>query len=320
MSRQRRAKWGALLSVAAIAMAASSIGVTQGSFASQTNEAANLITAMPDFRGPTVSSVAIGKNPVGAIGFIRSSANYRVYANVTDLGTPPSGTATVLANVSSVTTGEVALALTAGSFTVGGQTFNYRSATRTSNAGLPAGPLAFTVTATDVATNFTTANGSVTIDNTAPAATNISASGGIAGRPEVGDVLTLTTNDTLDTFLLLANWTGAATTVEVRFRNNAANDRLEIWDVGQNNRVPFGTISLGRTDFTTSNLWFQGSTMTQAGSVITVVLGGPITGTVTTVGGTGTMVWTPAAAADDRAGNAMSTAALNEPAPLDRDF
>lgn len=88
MSRQRRAKWGALLSVAAIAMAASSIGVTQGSFAGQTNEAANLITAMPDFRGPTVSAIAIGKNSGNATGFIRTGATYRVYANVTDVGTP----------------------------------------------------------------------------------------------------------------------------------------------------------------------------------------------------------------------------------------
>lgn len=149
----------------------------------------------------------------------------------------------------------------------------------------------------------------MTIDNTAPAATNISASGGIAGRPEVGDVLTLTTNDTLDTFSLLANWTGAATTVQVRFVNNAGADRLQVWDSAGTTQVPFGTIALGRTDFTTGTLSFNGSTMTQAAGVITVVLGAPIVGAVTTVGGTGTMVWTPSATATDRAGNAMSTTA-----------
>ncbi|HYN90773.1 MAG TPA: hypothetical protein VER75_02545, partial [Thermoleophilaceae bacterium] len=275
MSRQRRAKWGALLSVAAIAMAASSIGVTQGSFASQTDDAANLITAMPDFRGPTVSPIAIGKSSGNATGFIRTGATYRVYANVTDVGTPPSGTATVLANVSNVTAGQTAVPLVAGSYPAGGVTYNYASAVLTAGA-LPNGPQTFSVTATDVATNVTLANGSVTIDSTVPAPTDISASGGIAGRPEAGDVLTLTTNDTLDTFSLLANWTGAATTVQVRFVNNGPADRLEVWNSAGTTQVPFGTIVLERKDFTTSTLSFNGSTMTQAAGVITVVLGAPI--------------------------------------------
>ena len=60
--------------------------------------------------------------------------------------------------------------------------------------------------------------------------------------------------------------------------------------------------------------------MTQANSVITIVLGGTITGTPGTAGGNGTMVWTPSATATDRAGNAMPTTAFNEPNPSDRDF
>ena len=123
----------------------------------------------------------------------------------------------------------------------------------------------------------------MTGDNTAPAPTNISASGGIAGRPEVGDVLTLTTNDTLDTYSLLANWTGAATTVQVRFVNQGGGDRLQVWDSAGTTQIPFGTINLGRNDFTTSTLAFNGSTMTQSGGVITITLGAPVVGTVTTV-------------------------------------
>jgi hypothetical protein len=309
--------------VAALALASATVGVTQGAFAGQTSNGGNIITAMPDFRGPTVARVAIGKNtggvPVGATGFLRPSATYRIYAQVTDVGTPPSGTATVIANVANVTAGQTAVALTAGSFTAGGQTYNYRSAVLTSGA-LSNGPKSYSVTATDAAANVTLANGTATIDNVAPAPTNISASGGTAGRPEAGDVLTLTTNDTLDTFSLLANWTGAATTVQVRFVNNAGADRLQVWNSAGTTQVPFGTIALGRTDFTTGTLSFNGSTMSQSNGVITVTLGAPIVGTVTTVGGTGTMVWTPSATATDRAGNAMSTAAYNEPAPLDRDF
>jgi hypothetical protein len=274
---------------------------------------------MPDFRGPTVTQVTIGKSAGFATGYIRTGATYRVYANVTDVGTPPSGTSTVTANVANVTAGQTAVPLAAGSYPVGGVTYNRRSAQLTAGA-LPNGSQPFSVTATDVASNATTAPGSVVIDSTAPAATGISASGGIAGRPEVGDVLTLTTNDTLDTFRLLANWDGTATTVQVRIVNNTGADRVQIWNSAGTAQLPFGTIGLGRTDFTTGTITFSAATMTQTNGVITVVLGGTVTGAVTTVAGTGTMVWTPSATATDRAGNAMATAAFNEPAPVDRDF
>jgi hypothetical protein len=319
VTRSRKAKWAALLSVAALAIASATVGGTHGAFAGQTDEAANVITAMPDFRGPTVSPIAIGKSSGFATGFIRTSAQYYVYANVTDIGNPPSGTSTVTANVANVTAGQVAVPLVAGAWTAGGQSYNYRSALLTA-AALPNGNLNFSVTATDAAANVTLASGSVSIDSTAPAPTNISASGGIAGRPEVGDVLTLTTGEALDTFRLLANWDGTATTVQVRFNNLGSNDRLEVWDSAGTTQIPFGTIGLGRKDWTTGTLAFNGSTMTQASGAINITLGGPIVGAVTTVAGTGDMVWTPAATATDRAGNAISTAAFNEPAPVDTDF
>jgi hypothetical protein len=320
VTRARRAKWAALLAVATLTMASATTGVTHGAFAGQTSAGGNIITAMPDFRGPTIARIAIGKNSGGATGFLRPSATYRIYAMVTDVGTPPSGTATVTANVANVTAGQTAVPLTAGNVTAGGQTYNYSSAVLTAGA-LSNGLKGFSVVATDVAGNASTLNDSVTIDNAAPAPTNISASGGTAGRPEIGDVLTLTTNDTLDSFSLLANWTGAATTVQVRFVNNAGADRLQIWNSAGTTQLPFGTIALGRTDFTAgTTLSFNGSTMTQSNGVITVTLGAPFTGTQVTVGGTGTMVWTPSATATDRAGNAMTTAAFNEPAPTDRDF
>ena len=319
MTRARRAKWAALLTVASLLVASSTIGVTQAAFVGTADEASNIITAMPDFRGPTVSATAIGKSSGGATGFIRTGATYRIYATVTDVGTPPSGVSTVRADVSTVTAGQTAVALTAGSYPVGGVTYNYRSAQLTAGA-LPNGNRSFTITATDAAANVTPVTNSVTIDSTAPAPSNISATGGIAGRPEVNDVLTLTTTDTLDSFSLLANWTGAATTVQVRFVNNTGADRLQVWNAAGTTQVPFGTIALGRTDFTTGTLAFNGSTMSQTNGVITVTLGAPVVGAVTTVAGTGTMVWTPSATATDRAGNAMPTAAFNEPAPADRDF
>ena len=248
MTRARRAKWAALVAVAALSVASATIGVTQGAFAGQTSAGGNIITAMPDFRGPTITRVAIGKNtagaPVGATGFLKPSATYRIYAQVTDVGTPPSGTATVIANVANVTAGQTAVPLTAGNVTAGGQTYNYSSAVLTSGA-LPNGPKLYTVTATDVAANVSNLGGSATIDNVVPTPTDMSASGGIAGRPEVGDVLTLTTNDTLDTFSLLANWTGAATPVQLRFVQQGGGDRIQVWNSAGTTQLPFGTINLG---------------------------------------------------------------------------
>jgi hypothetical protein len=319
VTSSRRAKCAALLSVAALAIASATIGGTHGAFAGQTDEGLNVITAMPDFRGPTVSPVTIGKDSGFATGFIKTGATYRVYAEVTDVGTPPSGTATVVADASNVTAGEVAVPLVAGTYTAGGVSYNYRSAVLTADA-LPNGPLTFSVTATDVAANATMAGDSVMIDSAAPAATNMSASGGIAGRPEVGDVFTLTTNEALDSFRLLANWDGAATTVQVRFVNQGGGDRLQVWDSAGITQIPFGTINLGRTDFTTTTLSFNGSTMTQAGGAITITLGAPVVGLVTTVAGTGNMSWNPSATVTDRAGNAMSGGAFSEPAPVDIDF
>ena len=67
---------------------------------------------------------------------------------MTDAG---SGVATVRANVSTVTTGQTAVALVAGSYSVGGVSYNYRSASVTANAVLAEGAKAYTITATDVA-------------------------------------------------------------------------------------------------------------------------------------------------------------------------
>lgn len=319
MSRPRKAKWAALVAVTVIAVAAATVGGTFGAFAGETADSGNVITAAPDFRGPVITDTAIGKSTGFATGFIRTGATYYVYATVSDVGTPPSGVAAVTANVSNITAGQTAVAMTAGSYPAGGKTYNYRSAQLTA-AALPNGVLGFTISATDAAGNASSLGGNVTIDSTAPAASNISASGGVAGRPEIGDVLTLTTNDTLDTFSILSTWDGTATTVRVNFLNNAAGDRVEIRDSTGATVLPFGTISLGRTDFVTATVTFSAATMTQSAGAITIVLGGTITGTPGTAGGNGTMVWTPSATATDRAGNAMGTTAFNEPNPNDRDF
>lgn len=121
-----------------------------------------------DATGPTVSGVAIANTTTNAAGWLRKSGAYAVYANTSD----PTGISSVKANVSTITSGQTALTLSACSTgcTVGGVTYAYKSASKTAGSTLAAGVASFTVTATDGVGNATTANGSGTVDNTAPTA------------------------------------------------------------------------------------------------------------------------------------------------------
>ena len=216
-----------------------------------------MITAMPDFRGPTVSPVAIGKDSGGATGFIKTGATYRVYAKVTDVGAPPSGTATVTANASNVTAGQVAVPLVAGSYTAGGVSYNYRSAV------LTAGTLAQRAAA--VLGDRYRRGGERHADQrlrddrqhrAGSLATSRRAAASPAGpRPATCSRSPPPTRST--PVSLLANWTGAATTVQVRIVNQGGGDRLQVWDSAGLTQIPFGTINLGRTDFTTSDAHLQ---------------------------------------------------------------
>ena len=321
MKRSRRNRLAALLGLGAIAAGAAGMGATYAAFSEQTGTASNVVTAAPDFRGPTIAPFGIGKTSGTTLGSIRAGNSYRVYANVSDVGSPASGIQVVTANVSNITTGQVAVPLSAGSYSAGGQSFNYRSNTLTANVGLPNGSYAFTVRAMDIALNSTTVSGSVSVDNSGATATNIqTTNGSIAGRPQVGDTITFTFSEPMDPDSLLPGWNGSTTNVLSGFQDASGGDQFQVWNTDFDTQVRLGTVSMGRTDFTTSQLGFLTSTMTLSGNVLTVTLGGTVYGTVTTVGGTGTMRWTPSASAQDVAGNAMSTTALNEPGTADRDF
>ena len=176
------------------------------------NDPSTFTTAasFPDTTAPTVASSVISKTTLYLPGFVRQGGTYFVYANVTDAG---SGVATVRANVSTVTTGQTTLALVAGSYSIGGISYNYRSASVTANAVLAEGAKAYTITATDVATNSVTQGGfSVTVDNTRPSGTNVqTTNAGVAGQPGLGDTMTLTFSEQIDPQTVLAGWTGTST-------------------------------------------------------------------------------------------------------------
>ena len=317
-----------LISLALLALATTGVQFSSATFSTGSANPANAITANSDWTAPTVSASVVAKTAGGVAGTIKQGGAYYAYAQVTDGGGPPSGLASVKANLSSITASQTAATLTAGSYTVGGATYNYRSASLTAKNPLAAGAVPYTVTPTDAAGNTVIQAGfSVVVDNTAPAATDVqtaNATGGIAGRPEAGDALTLTFSKPIDPNSVLAAWSGAATNVVVRITNGGTGtDVLTVRNAANAAQLPLGSINLGRTDYVTTTVNFgataTASQMRQAGNAIVLTLG-TASAAGTTAAAAAPMVWTPAAGATDAAGNATPATAVTETGAADLDF
>jgi hypothetical protein len=326
-----RARAPALTAVAlafALLGAAATCQGVWGSFGGATADAANSITAASDFRAPTASASAIGKTAGGLTGQIKKGGTYYVYADLSDAGNPPSGVATVKANVSTITTGSTAVALVAGSYSAGRVAYDFRSASLTAAAGLAAGSYTYSLTSTDAAANTATQTGfGVTVDNTAPSGTDVQATNGgsIAGRAEAGDKVAFAFSGEIDPSSILAGWSGGSTGVVVRLNNGTGtnNDTMTIFNSINATQLPLGSVNLGRADYTSANVTFgatgTASSMAMSGSTVTITLGTQ-SAAATTAASTGTMSWTPAAAATDAAGNAVATTAVTETGSADKEF
>ena len=121
-----------------------------------------------DNTAPSVSASVIAPSAGSSLpGFIAQGGSYFVYATITD---GVAGVSSATANVSTISAGQTAVALTTtgGPWTVGGTSYTYRSALQTADAVLAAGSKSYTVSATDNATNSASASFSVTVDNTGP--------------------------------------------------------------------------------------------------------------------------------------------------------
>jgi hypothetical protein len=290
------------------------------------NQASTTPSATVDNTAPTVASTTIAKSTGTGLylaGKVKASGTYYVYANVTDAN---SGVDTVTANVNNVTTGQTTVAMTAGSFSVNGTAYSYRSAALTANAGLTNGSTpTYSITGTDNAVNVTTlATPTVTVDNTAPTAnttTKVAATNqtGTVSKPDVGDRIVYTYSEQIDPESILAGWTGASTNITVRLNNNTAcpssanaNDNVTIFNTTNATQANIGCVDLLTTAYVTANVTFGQtgsttlSTMSQSGNAITVTLGST-TGTTVTTAGTRNMIWWPSASAFDAAGNAETT-------------
>jgi len=277
---------------------------------------------------PTIATAVIAKSAGGLAGTIKQGGTYYVYANVTGSGTPPAGVGSVTADVSAITSGQTAASLTSGSYTVGGQSYDYRSAQLTAKSSLAAGSDAFTVKLTDSAGTATTTSYSVTVNNTAPQASNIqttNVAGGTAGKPEAGDTVTFTYSKAIDPNSVLSGWDGSAQSVivEIIDGGTSGDDKLEVLNASTQAQLPLGSVDLGRKDYVAKTTTFgasgTASSMVMSGAAITVTLGTP-SATATTAAGTGTMVWTPSTTPTDAAGNAVSSNSVNESGSADKDF
>ncbi len=188
---------------------------------SSTSSGANV---QVDNTAPTVSTV-IANTTTNQPGWLRQGGGYRVYANVTELPAGPGASSglnasSITANVSNVTTGQTAVALTTTGCpcTIGGTSYAYQSATLTSSNPLSAGSKSFSVGAADNLGTSTSQGGSVTIDNTAPALSTLQMFDvDVDGRV---DRVQATFNETLEAYSAPATvWTltnapgGAANTV-----------------------------------------------------------------------------------------------------------
>jgi hypothetical protein len=273
-----------------------------------------------DIVPPNIAGSAIAKSTgTGQYlsGSIKPRGSFYIYANVTDPGPAASGVAAVTADVSTIKAGATAVALVAGSYTVTGASFNYRSAAQTAD-NKAAGSYSYSLRAVDNAGNVATAPASATVDATAPAGSDIqTTNGGTAGRPDTGDTITYGYTEQIDPESILAGWTGASTSVIVRF--TLLGNTVTIWNAAYTTQLPLGSVALAAAYVTTATATFN-AIMVQSGATVTVTLGSLTSGTVKTNTTAKAMVWTPSSTATDGADDACSTASKTESGTLDVDF
>jgi len=308
------------------------VGYSVAKMTSSATVGANTFTTAASFDtvAPTVSATVIAKAAGTGLYFasyIKQGGTYYVYANATDGGAVPSGIATIKADVSAITTGSTAVSLVAGSYTVEGVTYGWRTASLTANASLTAGSKSYSLTSTDNNGNAATQSGyTVTVDNTVPTSTDIQCvnGGATVGTVELGDVCTFTFGEIIDPESILAGWTGASTSVVVRFTNSGNNDTFAVWNAANTAQLNLGSVNTKGNYVTTAvTAGASGTASTMVlntgTNTVTITLG-TIAGTVANDSNNNTAAWTPSASAFDRAGNAMPTTNRNETGTNDKDF
>jgi hypothetical protein len=303
------------------------VAPTFAAFSGTTENSGNTLNAAADWVAPSASASVIRKSAGGLPGFIKQGGTYYVYANLSDAGNPASGISTATANVSTITSGQTAVLLSSGSWTVDGVSHNYRSAPLTADAVLVDGSKSYTLTMADTVGNSETQSGlSVVVDNIVPAGSDIqteNVSGGTNGRAELGDKVIYTFTERIEPDSVLASWEGSSTNVVLRFNNNGGNDLVQIWNSSNSSQLPLGQINT-QGDYISGSITFGAtgthSTMVQSGSTIAITLGTVSDASKLRTHGLDTQLWTPSSGATDLAGNNCDISLVTELGDLDPDF
>ena len=264
----------------------------------------------------TADDVTVAPIDGCTVGSIRHNRQFYVYAK------PPGSPSSVTADISQLSTKAGPSPLVAGSWTLGGTTYTFRSAVETADKALTDGPVTISVDADGAASSAT-----VLVDNVKPVALDVQASNGTgtAGIADSGDTVTYTFSEPMDPCSLVAGWDGsAATAVRVQIKDNGGSkDELTVWDPSGAVKVPLGNLNLGpaRGDYTAGAAGATFSaTMTLSGATVTLTLGSLDAGSVRSASGADTMVWNPQKEAQDAAGNDTEGVDATETGAIDREF
>lgn len=312
------------------------LGGTLSAYTASTATPSGSFAAASDWVAPTVSTAVVGRSTAYDTGSIAQGSTYYLYANASDTGNPASGVSGVSANLSSITAGKTSVALSAGAYTAGGVSYGYRSPSEVAANPLAAGSPAVPITTTDTAANSGTQSFSTTIDNTAPTATDVQStnvSGGTVGHLELGDTITLTYNQPLDPYSVVAGWNGSSySDVQVALVDGGgtAPDSLYFYTADFSPvPLPLGYVSLGTSGYlnTRGGNYIEfgtfgaatHTTMVRNGSSITFTLGTPSASSLTNTTAAA-MTWYPSSSVTDIAGNAGSTAQVTQSGTAHKNF
>ncbi len=216
---------------------------------------------VPSLVLPSVMSGQVQKSAAGAVAFVRPNGTYYAYANVSAGSNPIS---TVKADLSNLTSGAIAVALTkvGGPWNVGGISYAYRSAQQTAGSGLSAGVVTFDVLVTDNAANTGSFTGNVTVDNVVPTRVSVvAANGGTLGKLDTNDTLTFTFADAnrMDPNSIIAGWSGAVPqNLSVTFADSGGGDTITIPGIGAVNLGSTSWLTGGGTQTKTAQIQMLG--------------------------------------------------------------
>ncbi|MFL5845437.1 MAG: hypothetical protein ACJ762_12135 [Solirubrobacteraceae bacterium] len=287
---------------------------TSSSFTDTTASGGNTVTAVADWTAPTVSAVALQKAEGGDVNKFHSGETFYIYAGVADTGNPASGIGTITANTTNIAT-VTSAALTSGSWTVEGTTYNYRTALLTAKT-LSSTTYTYSLSVSDTATNGPTAqSGSVVSSNVTFAPTTVlSTNVGTAGKVNSGDKIAFTYSSAPDPDALYPGWNGTSRAVTVSLADKAiysqASDIIGIVD-GSGNTTPLGYVLCGGDYINASTSTTIPATIALSGNVFTVTLGTPASSTnLRTDTGNRVASWYSYSTVFDTYGNASTAATI----------